>query len=861
MFIPRCEPIWYALAQTPVLTDTQWRSAVQHASDRTDGDLLRLLFERPDRSEADRQWLLDTVYSFLFDRVLCSPVTSLDHARRALAIAGQPRRHRSPSDDGDADKVAAGLSWNPRLSEDPQLLDFAVDLIGQLSPDDTVTIFVRWPGHQPAEALLWALLDRAVHLPGPWRNSWEKEVDEPVGGQLAHLWKLLRVLPAERQAEAARRFPRLQAVLLEHGDDLGPVVLDACVPVLTDPRLGGPEPLSVPGRLATLRRWTGRHPGLAERAVPACRTAALDATRALASPEQWEDLVDELVLFTTDAQVLTEAVRQIIGRVNLVAGLRRVKGATEDGEPVDIERGGRTALLAMARSPHTPDEVLLEVLASAPDHTAEDLLDIRPHLRDQLELEILARTNAYSAEPSEPLDPVPSDDELAATGNPAGVLTGYLMRLPTADRPQASRLAAQLLRSRYADAGVLTALPAEVVLKSRWHAALAAQLLAEACGDDPGRWTLAYEMSKRGLTYGGYLAQLREYTPIPAGTGPAGYRHCHDCQLITPHRWPETDKTRRFPHERDGWMTCVLCHSNVPTATPLAPDTAERCPDCDTAIDYPAGAAVLQCPGCERRYIAPDLPADLRPRLDAVLAEQQRLSGVMAALGARIDELLDEHGRSDDPGPDEPTLSQARLVSLDPDGVAGPARRERPPRRHPGMFVLTTPPEDWLSGDAPARQFRTTLRAALRHTLRHQGKQQAVEAALQRYGLGPSRRPVPVADIARTAGVTIATVNRWLRDCTGSVHVAATMPELPGMKAGDRACRIVAHLADQALDNLDPTDPATCQQIADLLTAALPGLDIDSGVRLLLQLSGWNIDLDPPHIGALIRGVTDTVRP
>jgi hypothetical protein len=277
-------------------------------------------------------------------------------------------------------------------------------------------------------------------------------------------------------------------------------------------------------------------------------------------------------------------------------------------------------------------------------------------------------------------------------------------------------------------------------------------------------------------------------------------------------------------------MTCTLCHRNVPPATPLAANSTERCPDCATVIDYPAGAAVLQCPACQRRYTAPDLPADLRPRLDAVLAEQQRIAGAVAAFGTQLDAYLAEHGEPDDPAPGdtEPgstAPSGARLVSLDPDGVPGAARRERPARRFPGMFQLTTPPDEWLSDDAPARQFRTALRTAFRH----HDKQRPREAALQRYGLGPSRRPTLVADIARTAGVTTATVNRWIRDCVGSVHAGATMPMFPRMRAGDRACRIVAYLADQALGNLDPADPATCRQIADLITAALPGLDVDAG--------------------------------
>lgn len=77
-------------------------------------------------------------------------------------------------------------------------------------------------------------------------------------------------------------------MLLEHRDDLDPAVLQACVPALTDP-----DPLP---------------PGV---------------TRpALRDPKQWEELVDELVLFTTDPQILGDAVEQNISAAEEFAGVR-----------------------------------------------------------------------------------------------------------------------------------------------------------------------------------------------------------------------------------------------------------------------------------------------------------------------------------------------------------------------------------------------------------------------------------------------------------------------------------------------------------------------------------------------------------
>jgi hypothetical protein len=855
MFARRCEPIWYALAQAPVLSETQWRSAVEHAYTNTDRDLLRLLFERPDRLETDRQWLLDTAWPWLFDQVLTSAVTTVEHARRALTRRDEPREYRSSMDNSETAAVAEGLSWNPRLGEDAQLQEFAIDVIGQLSPEDTIGIILGWPGHHPPEALLWALLDRAVHLPAPRRNSWEPLPDEPVGGQWTHLWNLLRSLPATLQAETAGRWPRLQAVLLEHGDDLDPMVLDACTPVLTDPNLGGPGPLSVAGRLATLRRWIERHPGVAGPAGAASMVAARDAVRALADHEQWDDLVDELLVFTSDPAILADAVRQIAACIEPPAMLRTFQATPEARQEADtVQRRARVALVSLARSPHTPDDVLLAVLPSAPSYTAEDLLEIRPHLREELTAEILARTGTYEVKQVEPLVQVATDDELAATGNPAGVLTSYLLHLPDASPAQASRLATRLLRSRYTDATVLAALPADVVLNSAWHADLAARMLAEACDDDPDRWALTGKISGRGLTFAGYLAQLREYTPVPPGTGLAGYRYCHACQLISPHHWPDADKSQRPAHERDGWMNCALCRGTVPPTRLLPADAAEPCPECATLIDYPAGAAVLECPACRRRYVAPDLPDDLRPRLDGVLAEQNRIAGAVGAFLTRTDAYLAEQDirPADDVG-----SGGARLMLLDPTDVPGEVRHQRPARRFPVVFELTAPPADWLSDDAPAGQFRTALRTAIR---RHDKDKQR-EAALQRYGLGRTRRPVAVADIARTAGVTTGAVTRWIRDCVGSVYANAVMPLHPRMTAGDRASHIVAHLADQALGNLDITDPATGRRIAALLTAALPGVDPDAGVRLLLRLTGWYHELDQVRISGLIWNVTHASRP
>lgn len=146
-----------------------------------DGELLRLLFERADRSEDDRVWLLDTIREFQLQDMLCSPTVTIEHARRVVDRC--VKTPRTPGISSAVDWAVAGLSCHLRLGDDPLLLEFTVDLVEQLSADQAISVIVRWPGHPPAGPLLWALLGRAVSLAPAHRNSWDKAPDEPVGGQ------------------------------------------------------------------------------------------------------------------------------------------------------------------------------------------------------------------------------------------------------------------------------------------------------------------------------------------------------------------------------------------------------------------------------------------------------------------------------------------------------------------------------------------------------------------------------------------------------------------------------------------------------------------------------------------------------
>ncbi|MFI1996327.1 hypothetical protein [Actinoplanes sp. NPDC020271] len=82
----------------------------------------------------------------------------------------------------------------------------------------------------------------------------------------------------------------------------------------------------------------------------------------------------------------------------------------------------------------------------------------------------------------------------------------------------------------------------------------------------------------------------------------------------------------------------------------------------------------------------------------------------------------------------------------------------------------------------------------------------------------------------------------------------------PRPSTTERSAIIAASLANQALGDLDVDLRATGVRIARLLTAALPGLDIGSSVRLLLRLTGRHRALGPASLHGLILDVEDAAR-
>jgi hypothetical protein len=79
-------------------------------------------------------------------------------------------------------------------------------------------------------------------------------------------------------------------------------------------------------------------------------------------------------------------------------------------------------------------------------------------------------------------------------------------------------------------------------------------------------------------------------------------------------------------------------HWALPSAV-LPADTSLPCDRCEKGIQHPASAAVLACPSCDLMFFHPDLPDELRPRVDAIVAEQHCIGETIRQLSERLEQL------------------------------------------------------------------------------------------------------------------------------------------------------------------------------------------------------------------------------
>jgi hypothetical protein len=786
---------------------------VTNASQGLDGGLLRALFDRDDRSAEDRRWLIETAGSaYLLEETVASPHATVDDVKLVL--------HQNSDAIGP---IAKALLQRPDLAGNLDLRELAVDVIGQLDDDYWYSLADRWPpGHPVPEELVQALLASACRGSRRQRGFWEKPVSDPAGDRWRRLWDVVQTLPVPSRTEAAQRHPRVQAVLLEYGEALDEKTLSACVPVLDDPDLGGEHALTQTGRLATMLRWAGRHERLRDLAAPAFTRAAREAVRALGGDEGPE-LAAQLVVFAPDPGVLGDAVERI-------ASAMRTRILLDEDSPVDLEARAREAgevALTLATCAHTPEAPLRAALPWISPAALHTLPELRPALAEACKAEQLARVRSLGPpRPVEPLATVPDDAELAADGDPVAALTGFLFLLPNGDRYQRARLAVEVLRSCHVDASVLRGLPAETVLAAPWHTELAAAMMADACGDDPDCWQVLRERTGYAvceLTFGGLLAEIEDYKSCAtrSDVGGIAYRYCHACQLTTPLEPPARPEDGMPPtRQPDGWRRCRLCGHAAPPASAIDYDAARDCPDCGHRIEHPDGATIIACGGCDQMFFHPQLPGDLRPRVEAVLAERRRIATLVGDLSRRIEESTGQHRRANH-GADEGTHSHLS----------------------PGWF------ED--RDDARPGQFRTAFATAIRRTNNDRQRQ----ATQLRFGLGRARRVLTSREIASRVGCRPAQVPELVRAATTAMHAATVKPQPARLDAYHRACRTAAHIADRVMADAG-VDFSTAVRIRGFLDHALPNANPAAGVRLLLRLSGFDRRFNSSQVHSLTMMVT-----
>jgi hypothetical protein len=232
-------------------------------------------------------------------------------------------------------------------------------------------------------------------------------------------------------------------------------------------------------------------------------------------------------------------------------------------------------------------------------------------------------------------------------------------------------------------------------------------------------------------------------------------------------------------------------------------------------------------------FFHPALPADLRPRVEAVLAERDRIAGAVRDLRERIAQFLDPHQGEPDSGPE--SLWTGSPV---------------PPGR-PAPQPLAPLPDGWITDTEPvAQQFRAALATAIRRS----DSRTRANAALLRYGLGRTRRPLANPEVAQRLGISVGRAQQAIMACVNAIHLTAVAPLPSSPTAHQRASLITAHLARQILGDLDLT-PHTANRIRGFIDQALPDVDAPASTRLLLRLAGQDWQPSRPDIQRLIRMV------
>src|SRR5262249_54250593 len=195
----------------------------------------------------------------------------------------------------------------------------------------------------------------------------------------------------------------------------------------------------------------------------------------------------------------------------------------------------------------------------------------------------------------------------------------------------------------------------------------------------------------------------------------------------------------------------------------------------------------------ERLFVHPQLPDDLRPRVEAVLAERRRVAEMISDLSQRIDEATRQW-----PGP----FGHGGYAAVT--GSAHATRWVGPGPNPGGRPALAPLPHGWIDDDETAwpAQFRDALAVAVRGT----GNQAQRQAVQLRFGLGRTRRVLTPREIAHRVGCDHGRVSELVRVATNAIRVTATkpLPARPG--ANHRASLIAAHLPNRILSSATDID-------------------------------------------------------
>lgn len=454
-----------------------------------------------------------------------------------------------------------------------------------------------------------------------------------------------------------------------------------------------------------------------------------------------------------------------------------------------------------------PTAALAAILPALPISTVRALAEAFPVLAEDCQAEELAFDFATDKISKLGVPRIPRDEELKSADDPSAALLGYLLELSTLDGNDHRRLAIALLRSQFADDTVLRALPVSVVTRSPWHSERIAELIAEACGDETRRWAVLRDrLTLRQGSFGSVLDEIRSYkpeTPLPESVT---YRYCHACQLITP-----TRRTRSELKSRIGWIDCLLCdHVGLPGQSIFA-DADHSCDACGGTVHHPATAAIAVCDGCDQMYFNPDLPVDLRTRVDNVLERQRRTAEKVQDLCRRIDAF---------------TADMPHRLA-DGSGLQSPG--------------FPAPPTRWLRRDRePAEQFRKALQTIARTLPNPQHR-----IILQRhYGLSRNHGQT-LRQIAKELNRHQTTISSNLTTIIDGIRrTAMQLPHRPDIH--ERACAAASWLAREVIGNPYDSPLAIAERLDPFLARALPTASGKNAAKLLLRISAIEFNGSPP---------------